>query len=879
MSETVPKCQRCGMPLPPDAPEGLCPRCLVALNLATQTAVAGETGPGGTAVNKPPPAPPLPPSEIAKLFPQLEILECLGRGGMGAVYKARQPRLDRLVALKILSPEKQDDPKFAERFEHEARALARLNHPNIVTIYDFGQTQGNCYLLMEFVDGLTLRQLFHTRRLSPAEALGIVPKICEALQYAHNEGIVHRDIKPENILLDKKGQVKIADFGIARILDTNGRDALPRVPADQQVGPTSSAERKSNLTQNQVIGTPHYMAPEQIEKPATVDHRADIYSLGVVFYEMLTGELPLGKFQPPSSCSRGMQIDVRLDEVVLRSLEKQPERRYQQASQVKTAVETIAGTPSPGGSQRLPLQNEAAAPAYNPWEQVIIVVGTMFLLVILFAAPGLHRPFNAFVTVICLIGLGICALELAGLWPVRSLWFPQPNFSSRNLSRWRAVNQPSTGSPEKPAGAPRVYRLALFCAGLSGILGITVFCFSPEPPAVLVWSIPIAALAGIALAIPARRTQPGKQALFVGGINLTIWLVVALAVNSPYFKLHQRELANLMPHPGDVVAQTIQHEVGRQLREAGATYDDLQAAVAIHQDSATPYKVIYHGLQNFKGADGTIPAADGEFILEYIGAGQWQGMLVGTKFTVAVGSKDNIALPFVNDPQVIGEWESVDFVTSIADFNPNQPKWPKDKLFLKGLTFLEDGRMPQPWMTWTRGFVMHHGDQTASRYEIKEIKGTAYLFIEWKSGDVTFRGMKPCYFVLSKGSAKDSRQHLRDALERQLRSKGFAWTSMEVALQNSSQAMARFAGLKKSEAANGTRTQKSLSGSLSLTALDNGFWLVQGKGGLSNEQFTIAPPREQFSKKYRRQSAGCSHAQSTFDPVMVPMVDRPSSST
>jgi hypothetical protein len=347
MSETSPKCNRCGAPLPPDAPEGLCPRCLVALNLATQTDVPGEAGPHGTVASKPPPAPPLPPAEIAKLFPQLEILECLGRGGMGSVYKARQPRLDRFVALKILSPEKQGSQQFAERFEREARALARLHHPNIVTVYDFGQveqasslspissgekTGGGetgkmsvplCYLLMEFVDGLTLRQLFHTRKLAPAEALNIVPKICEALQYAHNEGIVHRDIKPENILLDKKGQVKIADFGIAKIIGQAPKD-----------GSLTGAK--------DVVGTPHYMAPEQIEKPATVDHRADIYSLGVVFYEMLTGELPLGKFQPPS---HKVQVDVRLDEIVLHALEKEPERRYQQASQVKTAVETISNSP------------------------------------------------------------------------------------------------------------------------------------------------------------------------------------------------------------------------------------------------------------------------------------------------------------------------------------------------------------------------------------------------------------------------------------------------------------------------------------------------------------------------------------------------------
>jgi tetratricopeptide (TPR) repeat protein/tRNA A-37 threonylcarbamoyl transferase component Bud32 len=260
--------------------------------------------------------------EIAKLFPQLEILELLGRGGMGAVYKARQPRLNRFVALKILSPEKRNDPQFAERFEREARALAWLSHPNIVTVYDFGEVQGHFYLLMEFVGGLSLRQLLQARKLSPAEALGIVPKICEALQYAHEQGVIHRDIKPENILLDKKGQVKIADFGIAKIMDLK--------PGDLSL--TGAKD---------VVGTPHYMAPEQIEKPQAVDRRADIYSLGVVFYEMLTGELPLGKFPPPS---QKVQIDVRLDEVVLRALEKEPERRYQQASEVKTDVETIVRT-------------------------------------------------------------------------------------------------------------------------------------------------------------------------------------------------------------------------------------------------------------------------------------------------------------------------------------------------------------------------------------------------------------------------------------------------------------------------------------------------------------------------------------------------------
>jgi len=297
---------------------------MLKAGLAAQTEGSGATGPHGTKVVQPPPT----PAEIASLFPQLEILECLGRGGMGVVYKARQPRLNRLVALKILARDKEQDAPFAERFAREAQALARLSHPNIVAVHDFGEAGGHCYLVMEFVDGLNLRQLLQTGKIKPEQALAIVPKICEALQYAHEQGIVHRDIKPENILLDKQGRVKIADFGIAKMLGAE---------AGQQ---TLTGARDA-------VGTPHYMAPEQIEKPLTVDHRADIYSLGVVFYEMLTGELPLGKFQPPS---QKVQVDVRLDEVVLRALEKEPERRYQQASEIKTRVETITQTPPVAGA-------------------------------------------------------------------------------------------------------------------------------------------------------------------------------------------------------------------------------------------------------------------------------------------------------------------------------------------------------------------------------------------------------------------------------------------------------------------------------------------------------------------------------------------------
>ncbi len=327
------RCAQCGAELAGDAPQGLCPGCLLKRGLETQSFV---TAAEPSAADYPPPT----PAELASYFPDLEILELVGRGGMGVVYKARQKRLERLVALKILSPKIGQDPAFAERFAREARAMAMLSHPHIVAVYDFGQTdargggwgagnggrdggqgpgardegrgakggdegpgardegrgagderrevrreenivassplplgegqgegnvpssplplgegqgegnvpssplplgegqgEGNAslpsrpappaprplyYFLMEFVDGVNLRRLLDTQKLAPEEALAIVPQICDALQYAHDHGVVHRDIKPENVLLDKEGRVKIADFGIAKLVGIRG---------------------------------------------------------------------------------------------------------------------------------------------------------------------------------------------------------------------------------------------------------------------------------------------------------------------------------------------------------------------------------------------------------------------------------------------------------------------------------------------------------------------------------------------------------------------------------------------------------------------------------------------------------------------------------
>ena len=351
--ETTPLCPSCGKPLPSNAPKGLCPGCLMK--------GAFPTGADADAPEKLPRFVPPKPEELARHFPQLEILEFIGQGGMGAVYKVRQKELDRIVALKILPPGIGGDPAFAERFAREAKALAKLNHPGIVTIHEFGRTDlpanqeeeaaqqhrpttSLFYFLMEYVDGVTLRQLLNAGRVSPREALAIVPQICDALQFAHDQGIVHRDIKPENILLDRRGRVKVADFGLAKIV--GAERSAEHCSASSAAGIAQAEQCSALLTDaGKVMGTPNYMAPEQIEHPADVDNRADIYALGVVFYQMLTGELPGKPIVPPSQSGGKVQIDVRLDEVVLRALQKKPELRYQQVSEVKTMVETIVSDP------------------------------------------------------------------------------------------------------------------------------------------------------------------------------------------------------------------------------------------------------------------------------------------------------------------------------------------------------------------------------------------------------------------------------------------------------------------------------------------------------------------------------------------------------
>ncbi len=307
-------CPQCTKPIPDTAPDGVCPACLIQMAVDLSSTTKNSNG-----AFEPPAV-----ADLRDQFAQLEVLELLGCGGMSAVYRARQKMLKREVAIKILPPERARDPEFTERFLREARALAKLTHPHIVSVYDAGQSGNYLYIVMEYVDGATLRALIKEGKLSPAESMNMVRQICDGMQYAHDRGVIHRDIKPENVLIDLQGQIKITDFGLAKLNQQSSAAYFP-------------------LTETSVrMGTAHYMSPEQYINTAAVDHRADIYSLGVMFYEMLTGELPTLEFKPPS---HKIDVDPRVDQVVERSIKAFPAERYQQAAEVRNDVERIAATP------------------------------------------------------------------------------------------------------------------------------------------------------------------------------------------------------------------------------------------------------------------------------------------------------------------------------------------------------------------------------------------------------------------------------------------------------------------------------------------------------------------------------------------------------
>lgn len=258
-------------------------------------------------------------------IPGFEILGHIGKGGMGTVWAAKQSVLGRKVAIKVLAPRLATSPHFMHRFRREAQTLARLQHPGIVSIHDFIPDKNLCCIIMEYIDGperqgpVSVHHLIRRRQLTPDLTRRIILDVLDALNYAHGEQVVHRDVKPSNILLDHHRRIKVVDFGIAALHDDQQRQQLTHAG-----GP---------------LGTLEYMAPEQTEDATDADHRADIYSVGIVLYEMLTGSRPRGAFRLPSHLIEG--LDSGWDEVIRQALQPDREDRYQTAAAMIHAIETL----------------------------------------------------------------------------------------------------------------------------------------------------------------------------------------------------------------------------------------------------------------------------------------------------------------------------------------------------------------------------------------------------------------------------------------------------------------------------------------------------------------------------------------------------------
>jgi len=324
----VNRCPHCGTEVHTSSAEGLCPACLMAQGFETEANL-------GT-----------PLYSRSRIGPY-EILGPLGAGGMGEVYRARDARLSRDVALKILSSKFSSDPKLCARFEQEARTAGSLNHPNIVTIFDIGRENEVVYIVSELVEGESLRALMRRGPLPVRKVLEIAVQIADGLAAAHAAGIVHRDLKPENVMLTgagtgSPGRVKLVDFGIARQFFTSAQ-------------PQGLDENASTLTEQGVIlGTLGYMSPEQVRGKA-VDHRSDIFSFGAVFYEMISGrralegESAVDKLSavlnndPPEFAAVGIEVPLPLESIVRHCLEKGIEERFQSAWDLAFALEAISG--------------------------------------------------------------------------------------------------------------------------------------------------------------------------------------------------------------------------------------------------------------------------------------------------------------------------------------------------------------------------------------------------------------------------------------------------------------------------------------------------------------------------------------------------------
>jgi tRNA A-37 threonylcarbamoyl transferase component Bud32 len=344
---------------------------------------------------------------IGQTLKHYEVEESLGRGGMGVVYKARDSRLGRHVALKLLPEEFTSDPDRRRRFLQEARAACKVNHPAIAQVYDVDEVEGRVFIAMELVDGKSVRSLLQGRELDLLGALEVAIQVGSGLAKAHEAGIVHRDIKPENVMVTPDGHAKVLDFGLAKLTQPE-TDSGPKPSADD----LSAMETVARTQAGMVMGTLRYMSPEQA-RGQTIDHRSDVFSLGVVLYEMVTGQLPFSGNTPvdtlhaiafeetrPVTALRA-NLPPSLQRVISRCLRKRPQDRYPDAKGMVDDLKAVQREVESGISQKIPFKQmlqerlrglKELSPSEWAWP-IALGVALLGFLVFLFwkedAGPGL----------------------------------------------------------------------------------------------------------------------------------------------------------------------------------------------------------------------------------------------------------------------------------------------------------------------------------------------------------------------------------------------------------------------------------------------------------------------------------------------------------